>query len=334
MTGKEEFVNTLTGKPHRTIPFQELEVSSHVVDAVLEKRCEVLSTDLPVDDYAEFTLRTNQYAFYHPAVWKAGRVYKRTSSGLPVYVDGFVKSLGDIARIEEWNWHVTVSRLEELVSEAKKHGFAVIMGMNPPYSHAKTATGYQDFLLKFYDDPDFVLRLIDWFEERVYVPVENFLNCGMDVLVLAGDLCTGSGPMISEEMARKYWLPSTNRLAEFAKKKGIQVILHMDGDFSRVIDLIMGIPFDAFHPFEPCGSLDIYTFHEEYGDRITIMGNINLAGVLTRGTPEEVAEDVRRHIERLAEGGRYIVGSSHDISQDVPVENFFAMMDTVKNAAG
>lgn len=52
------------------------------------------------------------------------------------------------------------------------------------------------------------------------------------------------------------------------------------------------------------------------------------AGVLAFGTPEEVAEDTRKHREGLAPGGRYVVGSSHSITPVLKPENFVTMVET------
>ncbi len=334
MNRKEEFIKTITGKNHHTLPFQESEVSSHVVDAVLEENMGLKSIELSPQDYAEFTLRSNQYAFYHPSVWKAGRVYRQSSDGEYHYVDGYVKSREDISRIEEFNLSTHARRLEELSAEAKKHELAVYTGLYAPFELATFAVGYEDFLINLYDNPDFILRLIDWFEERVFGHLEHIFKCGVDIFNMAMSLSTGSGPLMSREMIEKFFLPSSKRIAALVKSKGIPIIAHIDGDFSGIIDLIFELPIDAIHPFEPCGALDIYDFHEHYGERVTVMGNIDLAGVLTKGTPKEVEEDVRFHIEKLAQGGRYVVCSSHEIPPSVPVENFFAMINTVKKFSG
>ena len=49
--------------------------------------------------------------------------------------------------------------------------------------------------------------------------------------------------------------------------------------------------------------------------------------MLVYGTPEEVRRDTIEHIERLAVGGGYVCASSHDISEAVPLDNFYAMRD-------
>ena len=107
-------------------------------------------------------------------------------------------------------------------------------------------------------------------------------------------------------------------------------MLHTDGDITTLIPDFIAMGIDVLHPLEPCGgALDIYTVKARYGDRIALHGNIDLSGVLSTGTPQEVAQDVRDHLDRLAPGGGYIVSSSHNITEDIPVENFYAMRDAV-----
>ena len=64
-----------------------------------------------------------------------------------------------------------------------------------------------------------------------------------------------------------------------------------------------------------------------YGDKLTLSGNIDIAGPLAFGTPEEVREEVRQHMEKLKPGGRYIMSTNHSVMDDVPPENYRAMLD-------
>jgi uroporphyrinogen decarboxylase len=90
----------------------------------------------------------------------------------------------------------------------------------------------------------------------------------------------------------------------------------------------MGV--DVLNPIDPSGSVqDIYEIKSKYGDRITLSGNINIDTILKDGSPEEVSEDVIEHMERLGKGGGYIVSSSHNLHELIPVENFYAMRDAV-----
>ena len=67
-------------------------------------------------------------------------------------------------------------------------------------------------------------------------------------------------------------------------------------------------------------------YKKEYGADLCLIGNMDLAGVLSFGTPDEVRQDTIEHIDALAPGGGYIVASSHSITDDVPPENYQAMI--------
>jgi uroporphyrinogen decarboxylase len=49
---------------------------------------------------------------------------------------------------------------------------------------------------------------------------------------------------------------------------------------------------------------------------------------LSRGTPQEVEEEVKRLIKEIAPGGGYCLGSSNSIPEYVPLENYKAMLDS------
>jgi uroporphyrinogen-III decarboxylase len=71
--------------------------------------------------------------------------------------------------------------------------------------------------------------------------------------------------------------------------------------------------------------MDINAVKREYGPKIAVIGNIDLAHTLTRGTPEEVRAEVRQRIHDLAPGGGYAVSSSNSVPEYVPYANFDAM---------
>jgi uroporphyrinogen decarboxylase len=50
--------------------------------------------------------------------------------------------------------------------------------------------------------------------------------------------------------------------------------------------------------------------------------------VLPFGTPEDVGDDVKRHIDDLAPGGGFVFAPIHNIQALVPPENIVAMFET------
>ena len=106
-------------------------------------------------------------------------------------------------------------------------------------------------------------------------------------------------------------------------------VLHSDGDIRPIMQDLLDCGFNAIHPIEP-KAMDIKELKRDYGDKLCLIGNIDLAYTLTRGTPAEVEEEVKQRIRDIAPGGGYCVSSSNSIPGYVPVENYRAMIDAVR----
>ena len=52
---------------------------------------------------------------------------------------------------------------------------------------------------------------------------------------------------------------------------------------------------------------------------------------LTLGTPQQVREQTKRNIEQFACGGGYVAANVHNVQANVPIENFLAMWETVRD---
>ena len=91
----------------------------------------------------------------------------------------------------------------------------------------------------------------------------------------------------------------------------------------------MGV--EILNPIQP-GALEMEPerLKEHYGDRLTFWGGIDEQGLLSGGTPEQVADEVRRVLNIMQPGG-YIVAPSHNIQPDVSAENIISLYRTALN---
>ena len=72
--------------------------------------------------------------------------------------------------------------------------------------------------------------------------------------------------------------------------------------------------------------MDPAELFREFGRDIALHGMIGLQSVLSHGTPEEVAREVRR-IVKLSAGSGYIVAPTHFLDFGVPIPNICAMYE-------
>jgi uroporphyrinogen-III decarboxylase len=75
--------------------------------------------------------------------------------------------------------------------------------------------------------------------------------------------------------------------------------------------------------------MDPAKLKRQYGDRLCFWGTIDEQYTLPFGTPAEVRAEVRRRIETVGDGGGLIIGPTHHVQLDTPMENFWALVETV-----
>jgi uroporphyrinogen decarboxylase len=85
--------------------------------------------------------------------------------------------------------------------------------------------------------------------------------------------------------------------------------------------------FDALHPLEPT-AMDIYKIKADYGDRICLCGTLDLSSLAAQSDLNKINEETRQHIQRLAPGGGYCLGSASGISNHIPLEHYLTMNRT------
>ena len=67
----------------------------------------------------------------------------------------------------------------------------------------------------------------------------------------------------------------------------------------------------------------------EYGHQLCFWGSIDEQYTLPFGTPAEVEQEVMARLETLGKDGGLIIGPTHHVQLDTPLENFWAMVKTV-----
>jgi len=86
------------------------------------------------------------------------------------------------------------------------------------------------------------------------------------------------------------------------------------------------LPFldpDALNPIEPL-TMDITHLKKQYGDRISLVGNLDMT-ILQSGSPDDVASEVERLWREVGRHGGWLLSSSNSIDAGAKPENVAAM---------
>jgi uroporphyrinogen-III decarboxylase len=327
---KQRFRDALSHKQTAEIPFMEVYVAEHIVNAVMGRPMGGHMLTLNAKDYLEFLQRVGMDVGYLHGAWPLGRKTIKDCHNKVHYADGLIKSRSDLNSIALPSLDAVRKRLDEFFEAAVATNIGLQFAVSSSVTCVCEAIGPTDSLIAINDDPDFVNDFMD-IVERYFIPlVEMAVQYPLEAIWTTGLQCMNTGPMISPRMHEEYVFPRLEKILKIIKPSGIPVILHTDGDNSQFMDWIASAGFKGLHPIEPgIGNFDIYDIKQNYGKIMCLFGNIDIASVLTTGTQEDVRHDTLEHLDRLSCGGGYVCGSSHDIGENVPFENFRTMVETI-----
>ncbi len=194
--------------------------------------------------------------------------------------------------------------------------------------------GAQQFYMDLVLDKPFVSLLLDKLMEFWIGLTDNVMKeVGqyIDIVKISDDFGTQKDVMISPELYREMIKPRQKKLYSHMKSlTDAKLALHTCGSVYKIIDDLIEVGVDILNPVQvSAADMDSKKLKEEFGDRIVFWGGgCDTQRTLQFGTPDEVADEVRRRIADFAPGGGYIFNQVHNIQPGTPPENVCAMFDT------
>ncbi len=194
--------------------------------------------------------------------------------------------------------------------------------------------GYERLLMDLVLDPDLAERILEIPFRYHMAAAERLVSMGVDMLWTGDDIGAQRGMLINPDTWRRFFKPRMAELVSRVKaiKPDLLVAYHTDGDVREVIPDLIEIGIDVLNPVQPA-CMDPAELKRDYGDRLLFWGSIDEQGTLPFGTPQDVADEIRLRVETIGKGGGLILGPTHHVQLDTPLENFWSMVDTIRETA-
>ena len=226
--------------------------------------------------------------------------------------------------------------LEKEVQKLHERGYAVIGRLTETsggfiFETAWQLRGMDNLFVDFYDNPDFARVLLDKITEINVQVSTRFAEAGVDILWLADDIGIQNTMLMSPAMWRKWLKPRLKRLIDSAKRVNphIHIFYHSDGFIEPVIPELIEIGVDVLNPIQP-ECMNPVKLKRLYGDELSFFGTIGVQTVMPFGTSKDVRHAVREMIEKVGQGGGFVIAPTHFVPAEVPWENVQAFFDAVE----
>ena len=187
--------------------------------------------------------------------------------------------------------------------------------------------GMEGFYCALADDPDAIEEAVWRMGEALGEGVDAL--CGdMDVLYLAGDICSTRGSLLSAAMLARFCFEPLKAAIDAAHRHGVKVFFHTDGKVDEVLPLMVAAGIDGVNPLQASCN-DAAAFARDYGERLMVYGALDNLFIIPDGSLQDIRDHVRRQFETLGAHGGYIA-SSHDIPYSITVERVNTLVDALK----
>jgi uroporphyrinogen decarboxylase len=220
---------------------------------------------------------------------------------------------------------------ERVVREFKSEYWIVGVTVCTIFETAWGLRGYERMLMDLVLNPDYVERLLDIPFSYHLTAAKRLVELGVDMIWTGDDMGAQTQTIISPAVWRRFFKP---RMATFYAalreiNPDIKIAYHSDGNIEPIIPDLIEIGLDVLNPIQPA-SMDPAQIKKKYGKALSFWGSIDEQETLPFGTAEQVAAEVKSRLATVGQDGGLILGPTHHVQLDTPMENFWAMVDTIK----
>ena len=193
-----------------------------------------------------------------------------------------------------------------------------------PFEQMHPVCGHEYMLIGMAEDPEWVKDMVMTFAEFTIMHLEVlFSKEGLpDSIWFYEDMGFKGKPFMSPAMYAEIMQPGHQRLFDYAQSLGRKVIVHSCGFVEPLVPGLIEAGMDCLQAMEVKAGMDMPTLFEQFGDRISFCGNIDVREI-TSNDKERIRAELDRKISPVLEnGGGYLLHSDHSIPPTVDHDSY------------
>ncbi|MEW6072992.1 MAG: uroporphyrinogen decarboxylase family protein [Planctomycetota bacterium] len=148
----------------------------------------------------------------------------------------------------------------------------------------------------------------------------NVVELGVDVLHISGDVGGNERMLVSPRTWRERIAPLDAAIVAPGRARGLPLSLHSCGYFRPILDDLIGMGIDVFHPLQQSAGFDLADVKSTWGDRLTIHGGLEIRHYLPRASEAELVAHVRENVLTCKRGGGFIFNTEHTVQPDTSLD--------------
>jgi uroporphyrinogen-III decarboxylase len=218
----------------------------------------------------------------------------------------------------------------QLIQDFKSEYWIVGSTVTTIFETAWALRGFEKMLSDFLINPELAEAILNIPFQYHLSAARKLVELGVDMIWIGDDVGTQTGMLLSPRTWRKFLKP---KLSEFITtltriRPELKIAYHSDGNIEPIIPELIEIGLDILNPIQPA-CMDPAQLKLKYGEKLCFWGSLDEQHTLPFGSPEEVCQEVHTRIHTIGINGGLILGPTHHVQLDTPLENFWAMVNSI-----
>jgi len=155
----------------------------------------------------------------------------------------------------------------------------------------------------------------------------NCLDLGVDMVHVSDDWGAQHSLLFRPEIWWRLIHPYHKATCRSVKERGAFLSLHSDGNNWDVMDGIVDLDFDVFHPFQESAGMDHGRYLSQYRDEFVLMGGLDVQTTIGFGKLDFLRAEIERVMTTFAQGG-LLFCTSHFVQDHCSMEELTVAFDT------
>jgi uroporphyrinogen decarboxylase len=332
---------------------------------IITKRLNHEGTDVtPYEVIIEPELEARLAVYYNNPQWKENKLRQFTCCYL--YVDTQLYSeiderymkdaYGAMWRMDKKPWHLETPPLKEpslegydfpgpdvftkQIYESKAEAIRLYEANDEQYrlihmgwgifEHSWRIRGFENVLTDMITDEDFynelTLKLMDNYLEMV----RACKDIPADAFVFGDDWGDQRGIIFGAERWRTLIKPRWAKIYAEVHKQGKKVIHHSCGSVAQIYDDLIEIGMDCHESVQPkAADMAPEIIKEKYGKGISFWGCLGSQGILNKGTPKEIEQEIKRLAELFKKDGGFVLAPAKPLVDEMDIDKAVAVIETL-----
>ena len=189
--------------------------------------------------------------------------------------------------------------------------------------------GMERFMMAFYDMPDLIHEMFDFWIKFTIETIKPLMgHVRIDIAAFTEDFAYKTGPHLSPEIYKEFFIPYQNILVSELKKYDINVIgVWTAGNADAYLPILLENGVNCFLILEQQAGMDPIKLREKYGKELLLIGGIAKEALISG--PIALDKEIDRLMPLIRQGG-YIPAIDDMIPPEVPFSHYVHYVKRLK----